>query len=80
MNGFTELPEEMRPRERMKREGSSEALSDEELLAVLLGHGVRGCDVLELAHRLRVALGTVWNNPEGGSAGLAFDGTVCCGL
>ncbi|MCQ2391640.1 MAG: DNA repair protein RadC [Kiritimatiellae bacterium] len=64
MNGLTGLPEEMRPRERLKREASADALSDEELLAVLLGHGVRGCDVLELAHRLRVALGAVWDNPE----------------
>ena len=64
MKGLAEVPEEMRPRERMKREACAEALSDEELLAVLLGHGARGCDVLELAHRLRVALGAVWDNPE----------------
>ncbi len=62
--GVAELPEGMRPRERMKREANVEALSDAELLAVLLGHGVKGCDVLELAHRLRVALNSVWDSPE----------------
>ena len=46
------------PREKMLARGSS-ALSDTELLAVLLGTGCRGCDVLELARRLLRRFGTL---------------------
>lgn len=43
-----DLPEEDRPRERLLRVGAK-ALSDRELLAVLLGAGRRDCDAIELA-------------------------------
>jgi DNA repair protein RadC len=42
------MPLEMRPRERLCREGPS-ALADKELLAILLNTGVKGKNVLELA-------------------------------
>jgi DNA repair protein RadC len=42
------LPCEMRPRERLCREGPS-ALSDKDLLAILLNTGVKGKNVFELA-------------------------------
>ena len=45
------LPKEERPREKLLGKGS-EALSDEELVAVLLGTGRAGRPVLELAHDL----------------------------
>ncbi len=45
-----------RPREKLGLKGP-EALSDEELLAVLLGSGIKGASVLELAARVLEALG-----------------------
>lgn len=46
-----DLPEPDRPRERLLRQGPR-ALSDRELLALILGAGVSGCDAIELAARL----------------------------
>jgi DNA repair protein RadC len=47
----TDLPELDRPRERLLKLGAR-ALSDRELLALILGAGTRGCDAMELASRL----------------------------
>ncbi|WP_243716479.1 UPF0758 domain-containing protein [Actinomadura sp. KC345] len=47
----TDLPESDRPRERLLRQGPR-ALSDRELLALVLGAGLPGCDAIELAARL----------------------------
>lgn len=52
------------PRELMRSASSTDALSDIELLAVMLGKGSRGCGVVELASRLYAALEDVWVNPE----------------
>lgn len=46
-----EIPPADRPREKLLRKGAR-ALSDQELLAVLLGRGTSGMDVLALAARL----------------------------
>lgn len=46
-----DMPEQERPRERMRAYGSS-ALSNAELLAVILGSGKQGEPVLQIAHRL----------------------------
>lgn len=46
-----ELPKDERPRERLLRLGA-EQLSDVELLAILLGTGVKGTSVIDLARRL----------------------------
>ena len=46
-----DLPESDRPRERLLRQGPR-ALSDRELLALVLGAGLPGCDAIELAARL----------------------------
>ena len=54
------LPEELRPRERLKKLGP-EKLSDEELLAVILRTGSKDKDVLTLAKEL-ISLG--WKNLE----------------
>jgi DNA repair protein RadC len=43
-----DLPEGDRPRERLLRRGAA-ALSDRELLALVLGVGLPGCDAIELA-------------------------------
>ncbi len=47
---MTDLPEEQRPRERLITQGAH-TLSNEELIAILLRTGIKGCNVFELAHR-----------------------------
>lgn len=46
-----QIPEDQRPRERLKRQGP-EALSTAELVAILLGSGIQGKSVLMLAQEL----------------------------
>ena len=46
-----EIPEELRPREKLERVGAQN-LSDEELLAVILGTGNRNLDVLSLSREI----------------------------
>jgi len=46
-----EMPEHDRPREKLLAKGAA-SLTDEELLAVLLGKGTRGMDVMALAKKL----------------------------
>jgi len=46
-----EIPEELRPREKLLKLGP-ESLSEEELLAVILGSGSKGMDVLNLSKEL----------------------------
>jgi DNA repair protein RadC len=53
-----DLPASQRPRERLARLGA-EALSEQELLACILGRGVAGESVLVSARRLLAAFGTV---------------------
>jgi DNA repair protein RadC len=48
---FDMLPDEVKPRERLLKKGP-EALSDRELLAILLNTGIRGKNVLVLADEL----------------------------
>ena len=55
-----EIPEDLRPREKLLKLGA-EHLSDEELLAVILGSGTKGFDVLKLAKEL-VSMG--WEELE----------------
>ena len=59
---ISDLPLEERPRERLARLGAA-ALSSEELLALLLGSGIRGESALDSARRILTA--------HGGLAGLA---------
>ncbi|TAL72181.1 MAG: JAB domain-containing protein [Rhodanobacter sp.] len=53
-------PEGERPREKLLARGS-DALSDAELLAVLLGSGVRGKDAIALAREILLAAGSLSN-------------------
>jgi len=55
MKRIQDLPEGDRPREKLKRKGA-QALSDVELMAVLLGSGTKTMDVMTLASRLLQAL------------------------
>ena len=47
-----DLPEDLRPREKLRRDPSGESLSDAELLAIVLNTGTAGCPVFELAVRM----------------------------
>ncbi len=53
-----DIPEEKRPRERLLKEGAG-ALSNEELLAVILGRGTRKEDVISIARRLITQYGNI---------------------
>ncbi len=48
---ISDIPEQDRPREKLLHKGAA-ALSDQELLAVLLGKGTQGMDVMKLAGKL----------------------------
>jgi len=50
-----DIPEADRPREKLLRKGAA-ALSDQELLAVLLGKGTPGMDVMKLAAKLATVI------------------------
>lgn len=53
-----DMNENDRPRERLLREGRR-ALTDEELIAIFLRTGIHGCNVLEVAARLKRAAGSL---------------------
>jgi DNA repair protein RadC len=55
MKKITDIPKSDRPREKMQQKGA-EALSDQELLAVLLGSGTKGHDVMTIAGRILKSL------------------------
>lgn len=55
MKRIQDLPQSDRPREKLKRKGA-QALSDLELMAILLGSGNRTTDVMSLASRILKAL------------------------
>jgi DNA repair protein RadC len=52
------LPQEERPRERLHRHGA-EAMSTAELIAIILGSGMKGKPVLQLAHELVSKFGSL---------------------
>lgn len=52
------LPECDRPRERLRRHGS-EAMSTVELLAIILGSGIKGMPVLQLAQQIMTQFGSL---------------------
>ncbi|RJQ66066.1 MAG: DNA repair protein RadC [Desulfobacteraceae bacterium] len=63
MKRIQDLPVVDRPREKLNKKGV-EALSDVELLAVLLGSGSRQCDVLNLAAKLLQLLDRTGPSPS----------------
>ncbi len=48
---ISDIPKSDRPREKLQQKGA-EALSDIELLAILLGRGIEGHDVMSVAARV----------------------------
>ena len=61
-NGTTftvhDMPRQERPRERLQRLGS-DALSSQELLALIIGRGISKRSVLDIAHELMRRFGSV---------------------
>lgn len=55
---LADLPSDTLPREKLLAQGRN-ALSDEELLAIFLRTGIPGCNVLELAARIKRAAGSL---------------------
>ena len=53
-----DIAEDERPREKLIQKGRS-FLSDEELIAIFLRTGIKGCNVVELASRLKRAAGSL---------------------
>lgn len=51
MAKIKDLPEEERPREKLLKFGP-ESLSDKELLAILIGHGLKGKSAIDIAEDL----------------------------
>ena len=58
-----DLPKAERPRERLQKHGA-EALSSQELIALILGRGIRGESVMVTAQRLLSAFGNIKNLSE----------------
>ena len=57
-NHFENLADELKPREQMALLPSPTMMSSQSLLAIMLGHGVNGINVLELSNRLISAFGS----------------------
>ena len=57
-NNFKNLADELKPREQMASLPSATMMSSSSLLAIMLGHGVNGINVLELSNRLITAFGS----------------------
>lgn len=60
---MADLPAEDRPREKMLKRGAG-ALSDEELVALLLGSGIKGHDVMTVARRIVHLVDERHGNPK----------------
>ncbi len=58
-----DLPQAERPRERLQKHGA-EALSSQELLALILGRGIKGESVMVTAQRLLSSFGNAKNISE----------------
>lgn len=62
MKRISDIPLRDRPREKLQQNGA-QSLSDQELLAILLGSGTRGRDVMGVAERLLKVLDETSANP-----------------
>ncbi|MFH2009941.1 MAG: DNA repair protein RadC [bacterium] len=69
MSELAAMPKQWRPRERLDRHGAA-ALQDAELIAIVLGHGTRGRDALEVARSLLSTVGSLADLAEADPAEL----------
>lgn len=53
---ISEIPKEIRPREKAIRYGI-ETISDDELLAIIIGSGIKGCSAIDIARNLMTTYG-----------------------
>lgn len=60
-NDFKTSNDGTKPREQMERDADAHGMRDEDLLAILLKTGARGCDVRELSRRLIRLYGSLQN-------------------
>jgi DNA repair protein RadC len=63
MKRVKDLPQDERPRERLVKKGP-QALSDVELIAVLLGRGIEGHDVMSVAEKVLKAIDSNGGTPD----------------
>lgn len=63
MKKISDIPASDRPREKLRQKGA-EALSDLELMAILLGSGTKGHEVMKVADRILKALDGNKTNPN----------------
>jgi len=63
MKKIRDIPKSDRPREKLEQKGA-EALSDLELIAILLGSGTKGHDVMKVADRILKSLDGNKTNPN----------------
>lgn len=63
MKKIKDIPEKDRPREKLLHKGA-ESLSDQELIAILLGRGTEGHDVMSVAKRVLKILDSTNCNPD----------------
>jgi DNA repair protein RadC len=63
MKRVKDLPQDERPREKLARKGP-QALSDVELIAILLGRGVEGHDVMSVAEKVLKAIDANGGSPD----------------
>ena len=68
MRKLAELPKSERPREKLRDKGAA-ALSDLELLAIILGSGTKGHEVVTVADRLLKVLDRTDSQPGPGGTG-----------
>jgi DNA repair protein RadC len=66
MKKVKDLPQEERPREKLSNKGP-QALSDVELMAILIGRGVKGHDVLSVANQVLKAIDSNGGAPDFGA-------------
>jgi DNA repair protein RadC len=63
MKRVKDLPQDERPREKLAKKGP-QALSDVELIAILLGRGVEGHDVMSVAEKVLKAIDANGGSPD----------------
>jgi DNA repair protein RadC len=63
MKRVKDIPQDERPREKLAKRGP-QSLSDVELIAVLLGRGIEGHDVMSVANQVLTAIDTNGGTPD----------------
>jgi DNA repair protein RadC len=63
MKKVKDIPQDERPREKLAKKGP-QALSDVELIAILLGRGIEGHDVMSVANQVLKAIDSNGGTPD----------------